>query len=54
MGAAVAVEGWGVTQPPLNGLLRVWVERFNLEALIGLAERAGLSVRLGTLAACVI
>ncbi len=52
-----AVEGWGVTQaeaarslgvtqPRLNDLLRGRVERFSLEALIGLAERAGLSVRV--------
>ncbi len=52
-----AVEGWGltqaeaarlrgVTQPRLNDLLRGRVGRFSLDALVGLAERAGLSVRL--------
>ena len=52
-----AVEGWGltqaeaarrlgVTQPRLNDLLRGRVARFSLDALVGLAERAGLSVRL--------
>jgi predicted XRE-type DNA-binding protein len=52
-----AVEGWnltqaeaarrlGVTQPRLNDLLRGRVSRFSLDALVGLAERAGLTVRL--------
>jgi predicted XRE-type DNA-binding protein len=52
-----AVEGWhltqaqaarrlGVTQPRLNDLLRGRVARFSLDALIGLAERAGLVVRI--------
>ena len=52
-----AVEGWhltqaraasrlGVTQPRLNDLLRGRVARFSLDALIGLAERAGLVVRM--------
>lgn len=52
-----AVEAWrltqaeaarrlGVTQPRLNDLLRGRVARFSLDALVGLAERAGLSVRL--------
>jgi predicted XRE-type DNA-binding protein len=50
-----AVEAWqvtqaqaaarlGVTQPRLNDLLRGRVARFSLDALIGLADRAGLSV----------
>lgn len=59
-----AVEGWrqtqaaaasrlGVTQPRLNDLLRGRLERFNLDALITLAERAGLTVemRIGRAAA---
>lgn len=52
-----AVEGWGltraeaarrlgVTQPRLINLLRGRVGRFSLDALVELAERAGLSVRL--------
>lgn len=52
-----AVEGWrltqaeaarrlGVTQPRLNDLLRGRVGRFSLDATVGLAERAGLTVRL--------
>jgi predicted XRE-type DNA-binding protein len=52
-----AVEGWqmtqaeaarrlGVTQPRLNDLLRGRLDRFSLDALVGLAERAGLSVRI--------
>ena len=52
-----AVEGWrltqaqaanrlGVTQPRLNDLLRGRIGRFSLDALVGLAERAGLAVRI--------
>ena len=52
-----AVEGWqltqvqsaarlGVTQPRLNDMLRGRLERFSLDALVGLADRAGLAVRL--------
>jgi predicted XRE-type DNA-binding protein len=52
-----SVEGWrvtqaqaasrlGVTQPWLNDLLRGRVGRFSLNALVGLAERAGLVVRI--------
>jgi predicted XRE-type DNA-binding protein len=51
------VEGWqltqagaarrlAVTQPRLNDLLRGRIDRFSLDALVGLADRAGLSVRL--------
>jgi predicted XRE-type DNA-binding protein len=51
------VEGWqltqaqaasrlGVTQPRLNDLLRGRVARFSLDALVGLAEHAGLAVRM--------
>jgi len=35
-----------VTQPRLNDLLRGRVQRFSLDALVGLAERAGLSLRI--------
>ena len=51
------VAGWGltqaeaarrldVTQPRLNDLLRGRIGKFSLDALILLAERAGLSVRM--------
>jgi len=57
MAVSSAVEGWqvtqaqaarrlGVTQPRLNDLLRGRVGRFSLDALVGLAERAGLVVRM--------
>ena len=36
----------GVTQPRLNDLLRGRTEKFSLEALVGLAERAGYVVTL--------
>ncbi len=52
-----AVAGWGlvqaeaarrldVTQPRLNDLLRGRIGKFSLDALIMLAERAGLTVRV--------
>ncbi len=52
-----AVEGWrltqegaalrlSVTQPRLNDLLRGRIDRFSLDALVGLAQRAGLAVRM--------
>ncbi len=52
-----AVDGWGVTQaeaarrlgvsqPRLNDLLRGRVGRFSLDALVGLAARGGLVVRM--------
>ena len=52
-----AVTGWGltqaaaarrldVTQPRLNDLLRGRIGRFSLDALILLAERAGLNVHM--------
>jgi len=51
------VEGWsqsqaraaarlGVTQPRLNDLLRGRLDKFSVDALIALAERAGLSVEM--------
>lgn len=51
------VEGWkltqakaarrlGVSQPRLNDLLRGRLDKFSLDALVGLATRAGLSVSL--------
>lgn len=41
-----AAKRLGVTQPRLNDLLRGRIHRFNLEALIALAERAGFGVRI--------
>ena len=41
-----AVEGWGVTQPRLNDVLRGRISNFSLVSLFSLAENAGLSVRL--------
>jgi len=51
------VEGWKVsqseaarrlelTQPRLNDLMRGRIEKFSLDALVNLAGRAGLEVRL--------
>ena len=36
----------GVSQPRLNDLLRNRINRFSLDALVTLASRAGLTVRL--------
>ena len=52
-----AVAGWGViqaqaakrlsvTQPRLNDLIRGRVDKFSLDALVDLAARAGLTLRL--------
>lgn len=52
-----AVEGWnlsqsqaaarlGITQPRLNDLLRGRLDRFSLDTLMALAERAGLAVEM--------
>ncbi len=43
---AQAAARLGVTQPRLNDLLRGRIARFSLDALIGLAERSELTVRL--------
>lgn len=43
---ARAAAQLGVTQPRLNDLLRGRLDKFSLDALIGLAERAGLAVRM--------
>ena len=51
------VEGWrltqaeagkrlGVTQPRLNDLMRGRIGRFSLDALMVLAEKAGLAIRM--------
>lgn len=36
----------GITQPRLNALLRSRIEQFSLDALVNIANRAGLNVRL--------
>lgn len=36
----------GITQPRLSDLLRHRIERFSLDALVSLATKAGLNVRL--------
>jgi predicted XRE-type DNA-binding protein len=41
-----AAHRLGVTQPRLNDLLRGRIQNFSLDALVDLAARAGLSVRL--------
>jgi predicted XRE-type DNA-binding protein len=46
MTQAEAARRLGVTQPRLNDLLRGRLDRFSLDALVGLAEHAGLSVRI--------
>jgi phage-related protein/predicted XRE-type DNA-binding protein len=43
---ANAARRLGVTQPRLNDLLRGRIQNFSLDALVDLAARAGLSVRL--------
>jgi predicted XRE-type DNA-binding protein len=43
---AEAARRLGVTQPRLNDLLRGRIARFSLDALVGLAERAGLVERM--------
>jgi predicted XRE-type DNA-binding protein len=51
------IEGWkvsqteaarrlGLTQPRLNDLMRGWIDKFSLDALVNVAGRAGLTVRL--------
>ena len=41
-----AARRLGVTQPRLNDLLRGRIQNFSLDALVDLAAKAGLSVRL--------
>lgn len=43
---AEAARRLGVTQPRLNDLLRGKITKFSLDALVDLAARAGLAVRL--------
>lgn len=41
-----AAKMLGITQPRLSDLFRHRIERFSLDALVNLATKAGLSVRL--------
>jgi predicted XRE-type DNA-binding protein len=43
---ARAARTLGLTQPRLNALLRGRIDLFSLDALVNIAGRAGLSVRL--------
>ena len=44
----VAAKRLGITQPRLNDLLRGRIDKFSLDALVDIASRAGLSVRVKT------
>ncbi len=48
---AKAARRLGTTQPRLNDLLRGRIDKFSLDALVVLAEHAGLRVRLQVRAA---
>ncbi len=48
---AKAAGRLGITQPRLNDLLRGRIDKFSLDALVALAEHAGLEVRLKVRAA---
>ena len=43
---ARAAKRLGITQPRLNALLKSKIEQFSLDALVNIAARAGLDVRL--------
>lgn len=43
---ARAAKRLGITQPRLNALLKSRIEQFSLDALVNIARRAGLNVRL--------
>jgi len=43
---AEAARRLGITQPRLNALLKSRIEQFSLDALVSIANRAGLNVRL--------
>jgi predicted XRE-type DNA-binding protein len=43
---AAAAKKLGLTQPRLNDLVRGRIDKFSLDALINLAGRAGLTVRV--------
>jgi predicted XRE-type DNA-binding protein len=46
MTQAAAARGLGLTQPRLNALLKGRIGLFSLDALVNVASRAGLNVRL--------
>jgi predicted XRE-type DNA-binding protein len=46
MTQAAAAKRLGVSQPRLNDLFRGRIDKFSLDALVNLAMRAGLDVRL--------
>jgi predicted XRE-type DNA-binding protein len=43
---AAAAKRLGLTQPRMNDLVRGRINKFSLDALINLATRAGLSIRV--------
>jgi predicted XRE-type DNA-binding protein len=43
---AQAAKRLGLSQPRLNALLKSRIEQFSLDALVNIASRAGLNVRL--------
>ena len=43
---AAAAKRLGLTQPRMNDLLRGRIDKFSLDALMNLATRAGLAVRV--------
>jgi predicted XRE-type DNA-binding protein len=43
---ADAARRLGMTQPRLNALLKSRIDQFSLDALVNIANRAGLNVRL--------
>ena len=46
MTQAAAAKALGLTQPRLNALLKGKIGQFSLDALVNVASRAGLQVRL--------
>jgi predicted XRE-type DNA-binding protein len=46
MTQAAAAKALGLTQPRLNALLKGRLSQFSLDALVNIASRAGLNVRL--------
>src|SRR5438477_6609096 len=46
MTQAAAAKTLGLTQPRLNALLKGRLSQFSLDALVNIASRAGLNVRL--------
>lgn len=46
MTQAAAAKTLGLTQPRLNALLKGKIAQFSLDALVNIAARAGLNVRL--------